>query len=525
MKTSFSFFLALLICSHSFCQAPSTLVNTQQGPVEGVVENGLIVYKGIPFATPPTGDLRWRPPRPPNKHADVFKADHFAPACPQPVYPGISDLRYGTSEDCLYLNIWKPAESNSGKIPVLVWIHGGGFTIGTASQPALDGEKLAAKGIIVVSIAYRLGALGFLSHPELSAESDKHVSGNYGILDQVAALQWVHDNIQAFGGDPGSVTIFGESAGGQSVNILAASPLAKGLFQKLISASGGYFGYASMKKEEETVEILKGAEQDGLEFQKKTGATSLAELRAIDPAKLIASQTTGTAGFSYWPVIDGFVIPDEVQNVYKSGKFSDVPALIGSTSDEGTLFILGLKPEDYPAYLQNRFGTAYKDKILQTYPVGSTSDSIRRSAADLLRDSYFGWYAYKWATLQNEYGKAPVYVYYFDQTLPPSPATMLFKSNKPYHGSDLAYVFNHLDLDPKIKYTDEDRKLSQMMVEYYTNFVKTGNPNGVNLPQWPVFNPKNPRAMLLKGVPQAIDYPNWDNVKMIDEYYEWKRGK
>jgi para-nitrobenzyl esterase len=502
----------------------SSLVNINQGAIEGVIENDIIIYKGVPFAEPPVGDLRWRPPQPPKKWEGVFKADKYAPACPQPIFPMISDLKYGTSEDCLYLNIWKPANSAEKKLPVLVWIHGGGFTIGTASQAVLNGEKLASKGIIVVNIAYRLGALGFIAHPELTAESENHVSGNYGILDQIAALQWVHKNISTFGGDPECVTIFGESAGGQSVNILVASPLAKGLFQRAISMSGGYFGYASNKKEEESVQVLKGAEKDGLEFAKRVGAASLSDLRKTDVSKIISSQGTGSMGFSYWPVIDGYAITDDLYTLFSEGKYADVPVLAGSTSDEGTLFMIGLKPGDYAGYVRNRFGD-YSEKILKLYPVNVSDDSTLRSAARLLRDSYFGWYAHTWASLQSETGKSPVYIYYFDQTLPASSATLLFKSNKPFHGSDIPYVFNHLDTDPKVKYTDDDRKLSEIMMNYWVNFVKNGNPNGPGLAFWPSFNAKKPQAMHLKSIPQKMSYPNLERLTLLQEYYQWKRGK
>lgn len=515
----------LLICFDGASQTtPSTLVKIEQGSIEGIIEDGIIVYKGIPFAAPPIGDLRWRPPQPAKSCEGVFKADHYAPACPQPIFPGISDLRYGTSEDCLYLNIWKPVETRLDKLPVLVWIHGGGFTIGTASQAVHDGEKLAARGLIVVSIAYRLGALGFLAHPGLSAESENHVSGNYGLLDQIAALQWIQKNIGAFGGDSGRVTIFGESAGGQSVSLLAVSPLAKGLFHRAICMSGGYFGLPSMRKEEETVQILKGAEEDGMEFEKHTGAQSLSELRTMDFSKLIRFQSNSNLGFSYWPVIDGYVIPDELQNLYLSGNFSDVPVLAGSTSDEGTLFLLSFKSSDYPSYLEKRFGI-YAERILKCYPPGSTPDSIRRAAANLLRDSYFGWYTWSWASLQTKNGKSPVYVYYFDQTLPNSSATLLFKSNKPYHGSDIPYVFGHLNHDPKVIYPEEDWRLSDVMASYWVNFTATGNPNGKDLPGWPAYKDNRPQAMLLKAQPHVIDYPNIENIKLLDEYYKWKREK
>jgi len=520
--TIFIFLHLLSFCFQIYSQSsPSTLVKAEHGLLEGVIENGIIIYKGVPFAAPPLGDLRWRPPQPVKSWDNVFRADHYAPACPQPVIPMISDLRYGTSEDCLYLNIWKPADPTDTKLPVLVWIHGGGFTMGTASQDLLNGEQLAAKGIIVVSIAYRLGALGFMAHPGLTDESDNHASGNYGILDQIAALKWIQKNIDAFGGDPDCVTLFGESAGGQSVNILVASPLAKGLFHRAICMSGGYFGYPGIKKEEETVQLLKGAENDGIDFARRVGAETLSELRTMDTKELIKAQGLINSGFSFWPVIDGYVLTDDLYELFTAGKYHDVPVLLGTVSDEGSIFILNAKTSDFPGYIQGRFGS-FADRILNLYP--ASPDSItKRSMADLVRDSFFGWYTFTWASLQSQTGKSPVFVYYFDQTLPVSQATLLFKSNRPFHGSDLPYVFKHLGLDPKVKYTGDDFQLSETISNYWVNFAKYGDPNGNDQPVWPAFTNDRPVAMHLKSIPESMVYPNLDKLRVLDEYYKWKR--
>ena len=396
-------------------------VKVEGGLVEGTVENGITVFKGIPFAAPPVGDLRWRPPQPVKSWNDVLKADRFCPACPQFNIPMLGFVNAGISEDCLYLNIWKPNDTSEERLPVIVWIYGGGFFIGSTSQSVTSGEQLTKKGIIVVSIAYRLGALGFLSHPDLTAESENNVSGNYGLLDQIAGLKWVQNNIEAFGGDPGNVTIFGESAGGQSVSMLAASPLAKGLFHRAICMSGGSFFPALLNKEPNSMQFLKGAE-----------------------------------------------------------------------------------------------------KILTLYP-DSTDVITRKSMADLFRDLYFGWQTYTWATLQTKTGKSPVFVYYFDQLQPASAVTLLLKSNGAYHGSDCTHAFDHLDQDPKIKYTDEDRRLSEIMVNYWTNFAKYGDPNGQGLPEWPAYVNGKPTVMYLKSDLQLGSFPNIDKIKIIDEYYTWKR--
>ena len=270
-------------------------IKMEGGLVEGTVQDGITFYKGIPFAAPPTGDLRWRPPQPVKNWDGVLKADKYAPACPQiqfyiPIFPKVE-----TSEDCLYLNVWTPAQSppaaplrvGGESLPVMVWIYGGGFVMGATSTPLYSGEQLARMGVIVVSIAYRVGPLGFLAHPDLTAESPQKVSGNYGLLDQIAGLQWVQRNIKAFGGDPGRVTIFGESAGGISVSMLAASPLAQGLFHRAICESGGSFHPARRDKEPDSIQLLAGAEAAGVAFAQRRGANSLAELRQISPERLL----------------------------------------------------------------------------------------------------------------------------------------------------------------------------------------------------------------------------------------------
>ena len=302
-------------------------VKVEGGLVEGTVEEGITVYKGIPFAAPPTGDLRWRPPQPVKSWDGVLKADHYAPACPQiqfdiPIFPKVE-----TSEDCLYLNVWTPAQSPAENLPVMVWIYGGGFAMGATSMPLYSGEQLAKMGVIVVSIAYRVGPLGFLAHPDLTTESPRKVSGNYGLLDQIAALQWVQRNIKAFGGNPGCVTIFGESAGGISVSMLAASPLAKGLFHRAICESGGSFHPARRAKEPDSIQLLAGAETAGVEFAQRMGANSLAELRQLSPDKWLNDPVAQVGGF--WPVIDGYVIVDDQYKLYEAGQYNDVPVLDG----------------------------------------------------------------------------------------------------------------------------------------------------------------------------------------------------
>jgi carboxylesterase type B len=303
-------------------------VTVEGGSVRGTAEDGLTVYRGIPFAAPPVGDPRWRAPQPAAKWEGVRLATKFAPG---PLQGG--NPPSGKSEDCLYLNVWTPAKSDGDRIPVLVWIYGGGFNAGATSERNYSGENLAKKGVVLVSIAYRVGQLGFLAHPELSAESPNHVSGNYGLLDMIAGLQWVQKNIAAFGGDPGKVTIFGESAGGIAVSMLCASPLAKGLFQGVVSQSGGSFGPprpATMPGE--NLKRLADAERSGEAYAKNAGVSSIAELR-----KIAADKLPGGRGLA-WPIIEGWVIPDDQYKLYEAGKFNDTPILVGYNSDEGLTF-------------------------------------------------------------------------------------------------------------------------------------------------------------------------------------------
>lgn len=333
--------LALVIVFTAFaCHAQLPVhVNVEGGSIQGALENNLTIFRGLPFAAPPVGPLRWKAPQPVVRWDGVKQASHFAPSPMQGGNPAA-----GKSEDCLYLNVWTPAKSNQDDLPVLVWIYGGGFSSGSTAEPWYDGQKLAQKGVIFVSIAYRVGPLGFLAHPELSGEGTDHTSGNYGLLDQIAGLKWVQNNIAAFGGDPKKVTIFGESAGGISVSMLCASPLAKGFFRSAISQSGGSFGPAGIKTYPgENMKVLKQAESDGQAYAAKAGVASIAELRKIEADKLPMGWGVGSS----WPVIDGHVIPDVQYKLYEANKYNDVPVLIGYNSDEGLSFSPGTTPLEY----------------------------------------------------------------------------------------------------------------------------------------------------------------------------------
>ena len=490
---------------------PPGQVRVEQGILQGTVTDSLTIFKGIPFAAPPVGDLRWKAPQPAAKWEGVREATKFAPAPMQAGNPPS-----GKSEDCLYLNVWTPAKSANDKIPVLVWIYGGGFSFGSTSEPGYDGAKLAKKGVVLVSIAYRVGQLGFLAHPELSAESPNHVSGNYGILDQIAGLKWIRKNIAAFGGDPNKVTIFGESAGGISVSMLCASPLAKGLFEGAISESGGSFGPTRPTTYPgENMKTLKQAEADGEAYMHKLGASSIAELRQMDAEKFIPS---GWAMAGGWPIVDGYVIPGDQHNLYEEGKYNDVPVLIGYNSDEGASFSHYKTPEDYIANVKKRYGK-FADELIKAYPAGT--NTVPKTARDLMRDAAFGWQTWSWARLQSETGKSKVFYYYFDQH-PDYPKDSPWAGHGSPHGQEVAYVFNHID--PNSPHTSAtDVKISDAMATYWTNFAKYGDPNGEGLPKWPAFSKANPEVMYFSQTPHVGPVPSAKSLQVLDEYFKWRR--
>lgn len=501
--------MTLLFTNQSCSQQPEP-VQVSEGLVQGAYENGLTVYKGIPFAAPPVGELRWKAPQPPAKWDGVKQTTKFAPAPMQGGNPPS-----GKSEDCLYLNIWTPAKSADEKIPVLVWIYGGGFSFGSTSEPVYSGEKLAQKGVVLVSIAYRVGALAFLAHPELTAENPNQVSGNYGLLDQIAALQWIRKNIKAFGGDPDQVTIFGESAGAISVSMLCASPLAKGFFHGAISQSGGSFGPTRPTTYPgENMKTLKQAEADGEDFLKKAGVSSIAELRKLDAEKLPGGFGMGNG----WPIVDGYVIPDDQCRLYEAGKYNDVPVLIGYNSDEGASFSREKTPEEFIANVKVRYGKFAAD-LIKAYPVGSAS--VPKTARDLSRDAAFGWQTWIWARLQSQTGKSKVFYYYFDQHPEYPEGSPQYGFGSP-HGQDVAFVFQNLDAS-KPETSKTDLEISEAMGTYWTNFAKHGDPNGNQLPVWPAFSDSNPQVMYFNQTPYAGPVPSAESLKVLDSYFKWRR--
>lgn len=457
-------------------------VKVDGGLIEGVPGEtaGTTIYRGIPFAAPPTGDLRWQEPQPVKPWSGVRSGKDFGASCMQTNYPEGSLYRTElgpVSEDCLTLNVWTTAKQSGAKLPVMVWIHGGALTRGAGSIALYDGAALARKGVVVVTINYRLGAFGFLAHSELSAESKHHSSGNYGLLDQVAALEWVKRNISAFGGDPSKVTIFGESAGSWSVNCLMASPLAKGLMHRAIGESGAFF--STMKK-------LSEAETAGA----KLG--DVKSLRAKSAEEIL--KTTFPAA-SQGPVVDGHFLPAEIRTVFAEGKQNDIPLLAGFNADEATAFV--------PAKVNLKQLTAmasqnYKDlapDYLKAYRVESDSDATR-ALLEAFRDQTFGWNTRAWGRAANTTGHHPAYLYFFSR-VPPGPTAEKYGA---YHASEIAYAFQNLGKLGTHSFEDADRQLSETMSQYWVNFAKSGDPNGPGLPKWPAYK-KDEDTWLELGTP------------------------
>jgi para-nitrobenzyl esterase len=418
------------------------------------------------------------------------------------------------SEDCLYLNVWTPAKSTGDKLPVMVWIYGGGFAGGATSSPLYDGSKLAGKGVIVVSLAYRLGALGFMAHPELSKESGRG-SGNYGLEDQIAGLKWVQDNIAEFGGDPANVTIFGESAGGIAVSMLAASPQAKGLFAKAISESGGNFGPPRKGNESGTnMRNLADVEKQGEGFLKALGAADIAAARALPAEKIQSAPGAGEQG-AFWPNFDGQVLPGDQYVLYEQGKFNDTPVLIGTNSNEGGLFVQGpVTPARFEQNVRAQYG-ASADALLAVYPHATDAEALQ-SSRDVFRETAFAWPTWTWARLQSEKGTHPAYVYYFDVRGPEQPDG----SN---HASEMPYVFGNIDT-PTVGGSKPDKATSDQVIAYWTNFAKTGDPNGAGVPEWPKFTAKDQQVRVLGTSPGVSQVPHRPMLEAWDDYYKSLRS-
>jgi para-nitrobenzyl esterase len=472
-----------------------TSLSIESGPlvIPPPDESGVRAYKGIPYAAPPVGPLRWRPPQPVAPWERERRTDRFGPNSLQGVvFDDIDPSLCGVSEDCLYLNVWTAAEPQSSQLlPVMVWIHGGGFVVGSGSEPRYDGSRLASRGVIIVTLNHRLNALGFLAHPELTAESGRRASGNYGMLDLVAALQWVKRNIAAFGGDPAQVTIAGESAGSGAVSALMASPQGRGLFARAIGQSGGMFATPSRAPAP-----LDRAEADGLMFMGKVGAKTLAELRAAPADDILAA----APGLGYRPIVDGFFLPRAPSEIFAAAEQSDVPLMAGWNKDEGFNFTL-LEGDNakrpYADIVREIFGE-HAEAALRFYPGGSPQRESA-SARTLGGDLTIIHSTWAWIEAQSKTGKAEIFRFRFDRA-PLTPQGWFGERDSheagAFHAGEILYVFDNLHAFPWL-IDDKDRDLAGFASNAWINFIKTGNPNGPGLSPWPSFRDERRPVMTL----------------------------
>lgn len=507
----FKFFLVtmavLLITVAGSCVPPATdiladPIEIDTGLVSGVTigeKRDVRVYKGIPFAAPPVGDLRWKPPQPAPPWQGVRKCTEFGPDPHGYVTPIFRSVATRTSEDCLYINVWTPAKSRSDRLPVMVWIYGGGFRFGSGAVPLYDGENLARRGVIVVTFNYRVGPFGFLAHPLLSKESEHNSSGNYGLLDQIAALQWVQRNIAAFGGDPNRVTIFGESAGAISVICLMVSPLSKGLFHRAISQSFADLGFFTHLRENRYGNEPK--ERMGEKLARDLGCADVPDpiacMRAKSAEEVMAKGRPPvdyvSPGYRYGPVVDGWAITDHPINIFEAGKQHRVPFMLGSTADEWALFQLVMPPvtvESYKEYVNKTFGDKAR-QVLAMYPATS-NDEAKACAEQVLTLYAFTCPTKAYATAMSRVKE--VYLYEFTR-VPPGAGAM-----GAYHALEIGYVFGNLipilpTPDPEAYFNDTDKALSEAMMGYWTQFAATGNPNQKGLPEWPAYDIKSGRYL------------------------------
>lgn len=517
---------------------------TEQGIVEGVTEtSGIQSYKGIPFAQPPVGELRWKAPQSPKSWAGVRKADRFGNnAMQKNVFGDMNFRSSGMSEDCLYLNVWTPANKPNEKLPVLVYFYGGGFVAGDGSESRYDGESLAKKGIVTVTLNYRLGIFGFFSHPELTKESPNHASGNYGLLDQNAALLWVKKNIAAFGGDSDKITIAGESAGSISVSAQMVSPLSKNLIAGAIGQSGAMIN--------PTLDAIPLAdnEKQGTAFAGKAKAGSLAQLRAMTAGQLL-DEAAKPGAFNTKATVDGYFLTKLPLASFEAGEQAKVPLLAGWTSTEipYQAFMQGEfpSPENYEKKVKARYGDK-AEEVLKLYP-GTTQEEVITSATALASDNFIVYSTWKWADLHRKTAKQPTYVYTFGKARPPMVAEMgnakeglaggIIKDdgkkeeNKmpealkgASHASDIEYLLGNLSGNKVYAWTADDYKASEITEEYIANFIKTGNPNSKKLADWPVSKPDGDlNIMMLNVTAKATKEQYRDRYLFLDKYYQIKK--
>lgn len=534
-------FLFCFTATFAFQKFDPPVTETKQGKVEGVFdpEKNLEVFLGIPFAQPPIGDLRWKAPQPVENYEGILHAKKFSPAPVQAnVFGDMVSRGDGQSEDCLYLNIWTPKDKKPEGLPVLVYFYGGGFVAGDASEPRYDGASMAQKGIVVVTTNYRLNIFGFLAHPELSAEADYNASGNYGLLDQHAALTWVKDNISAFGGDPARVTIAGESAGSISVSAQMASPLSRDLIAGAIGESG-----AAINPTMAPVPLAE-AEKTGVEFIKSIGYNSIADLRKLNTSELFELyKKSGRFGFP--SVIDNYFLPESLPKIFEAGQQAQIPLLLGWNSAEipGTAFMQGLpySEENYIQKLKENYPEEY-EKVLKVYPSGS-KEQIELSATALASDRFISYSTWKWFDLHRKNNDKPVYRYLYSKKRPPlanqnlkpglAGGTIENKENIPAppepigapHAAEIEYFMGNLHLINTFAWTKEDFQVSETIQQYLANFIKTGNPNGKDLPHWPPAEEAStsPPILIIDKETRVQNAENDMRYLLLDRFYQKNR--
>jgi para-nitrobenzyl esterase len=496
---------SILLPLSASSQPNKLLVKTSAGMLEGAAtpDGALRVYLGVPFAQPPVGELRWKAPQAMSQWRDVRKATEFGPRPMQPSIFGDMVFRSAKmSEDCLYLNVWTPARTADAQLPVLVYFYGGGFVAGSADEPRYDGENMARKGIVVVTVNYRLGIFGFFAHPELTKEAHYHASGNYGLLDQSAALHWVRNNISAFGGNPKHIYIGGESAGSYSVSMQMASPLSKDLIAGAIGESGAIFGRTISAPDLQTAEragsaFAKEIGKDGITGKSgKTDTHILRDLRAMPAQEILDAVKANPFRFNI--INDGYFMPKTAEEIYGAGKLAHVPLLAGWNNMESAgTGILGQNAptvDGFTKVVKSLYGEHSADALIAYH--AQNDSEVMEAATGLASDRFIGYGTWKWLDIHGRTGEKPVYRYLFSRARPGEPGA--------YHAVEIEYALGNLDRNTVYKWTDDDHKVSAEMLEYFANFIKSGSPNGPGLPLWPAANAGGDALVMYLNVDSSV---------------------
>jgi len=526
--------LLIFLLPLSFCFSQQTnnrfpvTTSISNGVIEGFYDTntGLSHYLGIPYAKPPVDDLRWKAPVPMDNWEEVKETKQFGPRPVQP--PVFDDMRFrsdGMSEDCLYLNVWTPQNESLQELPVLVYFYGGGFVAGDGSEFRYDGAQMAKEGIVTVTVNYRLNVFGFFAHPNLSAESPHNASGNYGLLDQNAALKWVRQNIKAFGGNPNKVTIAGESAGSISVNAHIISPSSKGLFNGAIGESGG------VVKPTQPLASLEDAEKIGQGFVEKLPEQTLKSLRKLSTKEIYEHYVNSGSLFGFPIVLDGYFLPKKINEAYKTHEVADVPVLLGWNSAEipGSALLgdLSYTKDNFIKQVKASFPN-HAGQLLKAYPHLTTKE-VAWSATDLASDRFINYSTWKWFDLHLKHNQKAIYRYLFSKPRPVAKEDVIddIERKEPLvngacHSCEIEYCMGNLSTNLTYAWTEDDYHVSQVMLKYFANFIKTGNPNGNMLPKWPNVSKgsENPRVMIIDVNAEAISSEIEERYRLLDEIFE-----